>query len=344
MKECKQNFWYDKRVLVTGATGLVGSWLCKDLVDKGADVVALVRDWDPKSELVRSGTVNKMTVVSGSLEDINVAERCINDYAVDTVIHLGAQAIVSVANRSPYSTFESNIRGTYCLLEACRKHPSLVKRVVVASSDKAYGDSESLPYTEDMPPRGKHPYDVSKSCADLITQSYYHSYDTPVVVARCGNIFGGADLNWSRIIPHTIKSLYHNESPLIRSNGQFIRDYVFIDDAVDAYLTMAQNLDNPEVRGEAFNFGPQKPLTVLDIVNSLRLLMNKEEIVPVILNEAKNEIKAQYLCSAKAKRLLSWEPKHSLEDGLQKTVEWYLEYFKTLENSPSTSQVSLALR
>ncbi|MFT4554179.1 MAG: CDP-glucose 4,6-dehydratase, partial [Chlamydiales bacterium] len=245
---------------------------------------------------------------------------------------------------SPYSTFESNIRGTYCLLEACRKHPSLVKRVVVASSDKAYGDSESLPYTEDMPPRGKHPYDVSKSCADLITQSYYHSYDTPVVVARCGNIFGGADLNWSRIIPHTIKSLYHNESPLIRSNGQFIRDYVFIDDAVDAYLTMAQNLDNPEVRGEAFNFGPQKPLTVLDIVNSLRLLMNKEEIVPVILNEAKNEIKAQYLCSAKAKRLLSWEPKHSLEDGLQKTVEWYLEYFKTLENSPSTSQVSLALR
>jgi len=328
--EKQKNFWCDKRVLVTGATGFVGSWLCKSLVEKGAQVIALIRDWDPSSDLLRSQTVNKISVVTGQLEDYNTVERAINEYAVDTVIHLGAQAIVGVANRSPFSTFEANIKGTYCLLEACRQHKFMVKRIIVASSDKAYGDSNVLPYKEDMPPLGKHPYDVSKSCADLISQSYYHTYGLPIVVARCGNIYGGGDLNWSRIIPHTVRALYKGEVPVIRSDGLFIRDYVFIDDAVDAYLTMAQMLDNPKVQGEAFNFGPEKPLTVLDVVKTICYLMGKNHVLPIILNEAHNEIKAQYLCSEKAKKQLFWEPNFSLEDGLKRTIDWYENHLESV--------------
>ena len=336
MTEQEESYWNGKRVLVTGATGLVGSWLSKALIEKGAHVVALIRDSDPQSELFRSGAIQSMHVVQGCLEDFASIERAVNEQEPDTVFHLAAQAIVGVANRNPLATFESNIRGTYHLLEACRIHRSLVKRIVIASSDKAYGTSTQLPYKEEMPPMGRHPYDVSKSCADLISQSYFHTYRLPLVIARCGNIYGGGDLNWSRLIPSTIRALHKDQPPLIRSNGRFTRDYVFVEDAVDAYLTMAEALNRPEIRGEAFNFGPEKPLTVLEIVHAIQKLMGKEHILPVILNQSEHEIPDQYLSSEKALRLLKWRPHFSLEEGLAQTIAWYKAFLEEKRSSFST--------
>ncbi len=318
--------WKGRRVLVTGATGLVGSWLVKVLVGAEAQVTALVRDWDPQSELLRSGTVNKISIVNGVLEDFYCVERAINEHEVDTVFHLGAQTIVGTANRSPLPTFEANIRGTYNLLEACRRHPT-VTRIVIASSDKAYGTGTTLPYTEEMPPLGQHPYDVSKSCADLISQAYHHTYGLPVIIARCGNIYGGGDLNWNRIIPGTIRSLHQGESPIIRSDGKFTRDYIYVQDAVQAYMTMAQALESKELSGHAFNFGPSQPLSVIEVVKTLCRLMDREDILPVILDEAKSEIRDQYLDSSKAQKLLGWSPQYTLEEGLKETIAWYLQYF-----------------
>lgn len=317
------DFWHDRRVFVTGGTGLVGSWLIKELVQAEANVVALIRDWDPQSELIRCGIVDRISVVSGSLDDYACLERAINAHECETVFHLGAQALVGVALRSPLETFEANIRGTYNLLEACRVHSSIVKAVIIASSDKAYGDSEVLPYTENMPPLGRHPYDVSKSCADLLAQTYHNTYGTPVVVARCGNIYGGGDLNWSRIIPGTIKCLYNDQQPVIRSDGKFTRDYVYVKDAVKAYMAMAEAAGRPEVVGQAFNFGPEKPTSVVELVDILRELMDKSDLEPLILNEARGEIRDQYLDSGKARRILGWEPLYGLTEGLTETVAWY---------------------
>jgi len=325
--------WEGKRVLVTGATGLVGSWLVKALLERKAYVVALVRDWDPQSELIRSGAIHSTNVVHGELEDYAAVERAINEHEADTVFHLGAQTIVGTAYRSPLPTFESNIRGTYNVLEACRRLGGLVKRVVIASSDKAYGESVVLPYTEDMPPLGRHPYDVSKSCADLVSHAYHHTYELPVVIARCGNIYGGGDLNWSRIVPGTIRSLYFGERPVIRSDGRFTRDYTYVQDVVDAYLTMAKSLDKPEMRGQAFNFGPEKPLTVLDIVEEIRKMMGREHLEPVILDEARAEIRDQYLSFQKARDLLGWKPQYTLAEGLCKTIDWYTRFFGGLHES-----------
>lgn len=322
------NFWNKKRVLITGATGLVGSWLAKSLTEKNAQVIVLIRDHDPQSEFIRSGRIRHTTVVNGALENLSAIERAINEHEVDTVFHLGAQTIVGTALRNPLPTFESNIRGTYHLLECCRLHKSIVKRIVVASSDKAYGSSPQLPYTEDMPLRGEHPYDVSKSCTDLLSLSYYHTYKLPISIARCGNIYGGGDLNWSRIIPGTIKSLYQGQAPEIRSNGLFTRDYIYVKDVVDAYLDLAQNLDREGVQGEGFNFGPNRPYNVLELVQVLQELMNCTHLKPIILNQAKAEIKDQTLCSKKAKRLLNWSPKYSLDEGLKETIEWYKSYLK----------------
>lgn len=325
-------FWIDKRVFITGASGLLGSWLTRSLVEKGAYVVVLLRDCDPQTELVRSGMLNGLHVVNGALEDYASLERAINEHEVDTVFHLGAQTIVGTANRNPLPTFESNIRGTYHLLEACRYHGSLVKRVLVASSDKAYGTSAILPYTENMPLEGRHPYDVSKTCTDLIAQSYFHTYRLPVVIARCGNIYGGGDLNWSRIIPGTILSLFRNQRPIVRSDGSYTRDYVFVMDAVDAYLAMAEAVSLPAIQGQAFNFGPAKPLTVLEIIALLTKLMGKEHLSPEIQNTAKSEIQDQYLLSTKAQELLGWSPRFSLEQGLMQTISWYENYFKSYKS------------
>jgi CDP-glucose 4,6-dehydratase len=318
--------WNGRRVLVTGGTGLVGSWLVKRLVSLGAQVVCLIRDWDPQSELIRSGTIQRVSVVSGQLEDYATLERAIADHETDTVFHLAAQAIVGSALRAPLATFEANIRGSYNLLEACRVHKDLVQRVAVASSDKAYGTAEVLPYTEAMPPLGRHPYDVSKSCTDLLAATYHETYGLPVVVARCGNIYGGGDLNWSRIVPGTIRALRDGQRPVLRSDGTFLRDYVYVEDAVDVYLRMAEAADRPEVQGEAFNFGPEKPSSVVEIVAMIGRVMGREDLEPVILNQAKAEIKDQYLDSTKAREMLDLSPAVSLEDGLRPTVAWYESY------------------
>jgi CDP-glucose 4,6-dehydratase len=319
-------FWNARCVLVTGATGIVGSALSRRLLDAGARVVALVRDWDPQSELVRSGDIAKTSVVNGRLEDFDVVERAINEQEVDTVFHLGAQPIVTTAFRNPLATFESNIRGSYNLLEACRIHRDLVARVVVASSDKAYGDAPTLPYVEDMPVNGRHPYDVSKSCTDLLAMTYAHSYGMAVTIARCGNIYGAGDLNWSRIVPGTIRSLWRGERPTIRSNGLFTRDYIYVEDVVDAYLALAERADSDGVRGEAFNFSPEKPLTVLDITRLIQRLFGREDLEPLIVNQARAEIKDQYLDSSKARARLQWQPRWSLETGLTETIAWYRKF------------------
>lgn len=319
--------WHTSRVLVTGATGIVGSWLVKRLLKAGAAVVVLVRDWDPQSELIRSGAIKQTTVVNGMLEDFRSVERAMTEHEVDTVFHLGAQTIVGTALRSPVATFEANIRGTYHLLEASRLHAGLVKRVVVASSDKAYGEVAELPYTEAMIPNGRHPYDVSKSCADLLAMTYAQTYGLPVTVARCGNIYGGGDLNWSRIVPGTIRSILQNQRPVLRSDGTYLRDYVYVQDVVSAYVALAERTPVPGIRGEAFNFGPDQPLTVLQITKKILECMDRSDLQPIILNEAKAEIRHQYLDFQKAARMLGWSPAYDLEQGLGETIDWYRDFF-----------------
>jgi len=318
--------WTSRRVLVTGATGIVGSWLVRQLVDEGAFVVALIRDMNPQSELIRSGLWTRITVVNGTLEDYAAVERAVVEHDIDSVFHLAAQAIVTTALRSPLATFESNIRGSYNLLEACRVHSDVVKRVVVASSDKAYGESPTLPYTEDMPLDGRHPYDVSKSCTDLLALTYAHTYRLPVIVARCGNIYGGGDLNWSRIVPGTIRSVLRNERPVIRSDGKFIRDYIYVRDVVDAYLALGNHVSVERGIGQAFNFSPESRVSVLEITRQIQQLMERTDLEPIVLNQAKAEIPNQYLDSTKAHRELGWSPRYTLESGLRETIEWYRDF------------------
>jgi CDP-glucose 4,6-dehydratase len=315
--------WRQRRVYVTGATGIVGSWLVRRLLDEGAHVVALVRDADPQSELFRSGDITRVSVINGRLEDYATQERALNEQEIDTVFHLGAQPIVTTALRNPLPTFETNIQGTWNVLEACRVHRGLIKRVVVASSDKAYGDSDTLPYSEDMPLNGRHPYDVSKSCTDRLALTYAHTYQLPIVIARCGNIYGGGDLNWSRIVPGTIRSLLAGERPVLRSDGRSIRDYIYVEDVVDAYLTMGHVADRSDLCGEAFNFSPESRVPVIEIVRQLQRIMDRQDLEPIILDQARAEIRDQYLDAGKAQRLLDWRPRFSLEAGLERTVRWY---------------------
>jgi len=321
-----RDYWKNKNIFITGATGFLGSWLTKYLLERNSNITALVRDWVPKSKLISDDSVNKINIVRGNIEDYLLLERIINEYEINTVFHIAAQTIVGIANTNPLSTFESNIKGTWNILEACRKAPK-VKKVIVASSDKAYGDQEILPYTEDAPLIGRHPYDVSKSCADLICRSYYETYRLPVCITRCGNFYGGGDLNFNRIIPGTIKSILNNESPVIRSDGNFIRDYFYIEDAVLAYLLLAEKMDDKSIHGEAFNFSNEIQITVLDLVNKIIDLMDSQ-LKPVILNEATNEIKHQYLSAKKAREILGWNPKFDLNLGLKKTINYYKGFLK----------------
>jgi len=323
-------FWRDRPVLVTGATGLVGSWLTRSLVEAGADVVCFVRDWVPQSELVRSRVLEQVKVVRGDICDRDALERAIGEYEADTVIHLAAQTIVGIANRNPVSTFESNIQGTWNLLEACRRSPA-VKSIVVASSDKAYGAQEHLPYREDAPLEGRHPYDVSKSCADLIAQTYAQTYGLPVAVTRCGNFYGGGDLNWNRIVPGTIRSALRGERPIIRSDGQYVRDYFYVEDGASAYMLLAEQLHGrPELSGHAFNFSNECEVTVLDLVRHILGAMGSD-LEPVVRNQASNEIRRQFLSAAHARRTLAWSPLFTLDEGLRRTIAWYEEFLGTAE-------------
>ena len=334
-------FWQDRRVLVTGGTGLVGGWLIKRLLQAEADVVCLVRDWTPQAELVRSGDIDRVTIVRGDICDQECLERTLGEYEVETVIHLAAQTIVGIANRNPTSTFEANIGGTWKLLEACRRSPK-VQQIVMASSDKAYGDAKVLPYTEETPLAGMHPYDVSKSCGDLIAQTYANTYGLPVCVTRCGNFYGGGDLNWNRILPGTIRSVLRGQQPVIRSDGSFIRDYFYVEDGAAAYMHLAEQMAiKPELAGEAFNLSTEIQVSVLQLVEQVLKAMGSS-LKPVVLGEASNEIKHQYLDAAKARDLLAWEPLFTLEEGLARTVEWYTNYIQTMPEKLSVVRAGAA--
>ena len=321
-----RGYWQDRPVLVTGATGLVGSWLTRRLREAGADVVCLVRDWVPQSELVRSRVLERVKVVRGDVCDRGALERALGEYEIDTVFHLAAQTIVGIANRNPVSTFESNVQGTWNLLEACRRSPC-VQSIVAASSDKAYGEQDQLPYSEDAPLAGRHPYDVSKSCADLIAHTYAQTYGLPVAITRCGNFFGGGDLNWNRIVPGTIRSVLRGEPPAIRSDGEFVRDYFYVEDGAAAYMLLAEELHGRrDLRGLAFNFSNETQVTVLELVDRILRAM-ESDLAPQVLNQASHEIRRQYLSAERARRMLKWSPLFTLEEGLGRTISWYRELF-----------------
>jgi CDP-glucose 4,6-dehydratase len=316
------DFWLDRPTFITGATGLVGGWLVRKLVESGADVVCLVRDWVPQSELASSRLIDKVKVVRGDVRDEKLLERVLGEYEIETVVHLAAQTIVTIANRNPISTFETNIGGTWSLLEACRRSPT-VEQVVMASSDKAYGDHEILPYDETTPLEGRHPYDVSKSCADLIAQAYAATYDSPVAITRCGNFYGGGDLNWNRIVPGTIRSVLRGSRPIIRSDGRYVRDYFYVEDGVAAYMLLAERLaENRHLHGQAFNFSNEIQVTVLELVEKILEQMDSD-LEPDVRNETRNEIRHQYLSASKAKKVLGWGPLFTLEEGLRRTIKWY---------------------
>lgn len=327
MSEPNKDFWRDRPTLVTGASGLVGGWLVKRLVEVGADVVCLVRDHVPQSMLYRDRLTEQVKIARGDVRDQACLERALGEFEIDTVFHLAAQTIVGIANRNPVSTFETNIQGTWALMEACRRSPR-VRQIVVASSDKAYGDQEHLPYDETTPLQGTHPYDVSKSCADLIAATYAVSYGSPVAITRCGNFYGGGDLNWNRIVPGTIRSILRGERPVIRSDGKFIRDYFYVEDGAHAYMTLAEHLARrPELVGQAYNFSNEIQVTVLELVDKILKAMGSS-LTPDVRNEASNEIIHQYLSAAKAREQLGWQPLFELDQALVSTIAWYREFLK----------------
>jgi len=325
--------WRQRRVLVTGCTGLLGAWLTDWLTSNQADVVGLVRDRVPDSNFYRLGLDKRMVTVEGPIEDYDLIERILNEYEVEVVFHLAAQTLVGIANENPRSTFSANITGTWNILETGRR-ARRVKAIVLASSDKAYGTQTVLPYREEAPLVGRHPYDVSKSCADLIGQMYSHTYGSPVAITRCGNFYGGGDLNFNRIVPGTIRSVLNGERPIIRSDGTYVRDYFYIKDAVIAYVLLGEALLAGKASGEAFNFSNELQVTVLDLVGLITSLMDRPDLKPVVLNEATNEIPHQYLNAEKARIHFGWKAQYSLEEGLQETITWYKSFFSERRHHP----------
>jgi CDP-glucose 4,6-dehydratase len=319
----ERGFWTGRSVLVTGGTGLVGAWVVKRLLAAGAEVVVLVKDLDPRSELVRSGELARVALVYGGLEDFAVLQHAVNLYRTECVFHLGAQTLVEVAHRFPLATFEANVRGTYNLLEVCRVHAELVRRVVVASSDKAYGEKAELPYTEEMSLDARHSYDVSKSCADLIAQAYAHTYHVPAAVTRFGNVYGGGDLNLSRLVPGAILACLRRERLVVRSDGSYTRDYLYVEDVAAGYLRLAEALDDPALHGQAFNFSTETRVSVLELVARIQRLMGVSDLPPDVRNTARGEIRHQHLSAKKARERLGWRPAFDLDAGLARTIEWY---------------------
>lgn len=321
------DFWLLKNTLVTGASGFLGGYLVEELIGKGANVIAIVRDQVPKSRLFFEGIDQNITITKGDIEDYFFVRRVLNEYEISAVFHLAAQTIVPIANRFPISTFDSNVKGTWNVLEACRD-AELVKEVIVASSDKAYGAKDKLPYYETDPLNAKHPYDLSKTFTDLLAQSYFETYGLATGITRCGNLFGGGDLNFNRIVPQTIRSILFDQNPEIRSDGTFTRDYFYVEDAANSYISLAENLLAKNLQGEAFNFGTGNPVSVLDLVNKMITISKKANLKPEIKNTAKGEIKDQYLSCEKAGKILNWKPSHSLDEGLTKSYQWYKRWFQ----------------
>ncbi len=326
--------WHGRSVFVTGAGGFVGSWLAKRLVQEGAQVTVILRDEPLQSNFRLLGLDQQVNVVRGSITNQGLVERILNEYEVDTCFHLAAQAIVGIANRSPVSTFESNIAGTWCVLECCRVSRG-IERVVVASSDKAYGSQPMLPYTEEMALLGVNPYDASKACTDILARSYQRTFDMPLAIARCANIYGGGDLNFSRLIPGTIQSVLNGERPVIRSDGSPIRDYLYVDDAVAAYITLAELVTREEVRGRPFNFGTDSPIGALDLAHLILEIAGRPGLEPDVrgIGTPAGEIDKQYLDSSRARTTLGWAARVRLRDGLQRTLAWYRD-FLVVEGAP----------
>jgi CDP-glucose 4,6-dehydratase len=327
-KEIESSFWQDRPTLVTGGTGLLGGWLLRRLLELGADIVCLVRDWVPQCEMIHARLIDRVKVVRGDVCDQALMERILGEDEIDTVFHLAAQTIVGTANRNPISTFNTNIRGTWAVLEACRRSLT-VRSIVIASSDKAYGDQAKLPYDEGSPMQGRYPYDASKSCADLLAQSYASTYRLPVAITRCGNFYGGGDLNWNRVVPGTIRSIIRGQQPVIRSDGRYVRDYFYIEDGAAAYILLAEKLaQNTGIAGQAFNFSNETPTSVLELVERISSLM-EIKLKPIIRGEVSNEIVKQYLNANKAHRILGWYPIYTLDEGLRRTISWYEDFFNT---------------
>lgn len=311
-----------RAVFVTGAYGLLGAWLTRALVERGDRVVVLQRDRAPRSALLLDGIEDALDVVHGDLNEPGLVARALGEYEVDTVFHLAAQTIVGTANRSPLATFESNVRGTWTLLEACRLHGT--QRVVVAASDKAYGASATLPYREEMPLDPRYPYDVSKAATDMIARSYWHTFGLPVAITRFANLYGGGDLNRSRLIPEAVGAALAGRAPIIRSDGSPERDFLYVEDAVEAYLRLADALDRDEARGEAFNAGGGQPHAVRDVVARICAIAGTD-VEPDVRGSGTpdGEIDRQYVDATKLRSLTGWEPHVELDDGLRRTIEWY---------------------
>ncbi len=321
------DFWKDRSVLITGASGLVGSWLTEQLVLNQARVTVLLQDVHERSPFMKHAHGN-VHCFYGQLEDMSIVEKALLISEADTVFHLGAQTIVGNALTTPWITFEANVRGTYNVLEACRRQGKGLKAVVVASSDKAYGDSSRLPYTEDMPLNGIAPYDASKVCTEVIAKSYTSTYGLPVIVARCGNIYGGGDMNFSRLIPGTIKSLIFDQAPIIRSDGTFVRDYVYVKNVADVYMKLAHLAHQNKAIGESFNYSDDAPKKVLEVVEMIIRVMGKPHLKPVIQNNAAHEIHDQHLSSAKLRSYVDLAALSNMEKSLTETIGWYYEFFR----------------
>lgn len=324
-----KEFWKDKNVIVTGAMGFLPSWICIELAKNGANVIGLTNDWFPQSWLKLSGWDKKVTMVQANITDFTDMKRIFNEYEIQFCFHLAAITTVPVSNRDPMSTFEINAKGTWTLIEAARQTPTF-EGFLFASSDKVYGDQPVLPYTETQPLLARYPYDVSKMCAEMALQSYFHTYKVPVAITRCANIYGGGDLHWSRIVPSTIRSVLRNEAPVLRSDGTPLRDFIYVLDAVNAYLTLAENISRDDVKGQAFNFTGKTPTRIIDLVTTIIGAMGKKNLKPKIMGSGKpvGEIDEQYLSSEKAQRILNWKPEYSLKEGMKLTVDWYKDYFK----------------
>jgi CDP-glucose 4,6-dehydratase len=326
-------FWTGRPTLVTGGAGFLGAWVIHKLLLRGADLVCLVHERSLRSDIIGNDLQRRINIVRGDIRDQAQLEKILQQYSIATLIHLAAQAIVSVANANPAATLENNIVGTINLLEACRRNPN-VMQIIVASSDKAYGDAGEQAYVEDMPLRGKHPYDVSKACSDMIVRSYAATFQLPAVISRCGNFYGPGDLNWNRVVPGTIRSLCEGIRPVIRSDGKYVRDYFYVEDAAEAHVMLAERLaDRPEMQGEAFNFSNEAPVTVIELVDKIVALMGLH-LKPEVRNETTNEIRYQMLSAAKARCQFGWRPCFTLEEGLRRAITWYREHL-----SGSTSPV-----